>query len=169
MAGERGEVDGGGVTTSLVVQTSFLGDMVLTTPLLAYLAQRGSVDVVCTPAASGLLANHPAVRDVIVYDKRGVDRGLRGFLRLAKRLRSANYDCAYHAQGSIRSGALTLAAGIRDRVGFASSAGRLFYTTRIPTPKNAHHAARLLALGTRDHLAPPPKQLQPRLYPGDVE
>lgn len=156
--------------SSLVVQTSFLGDMVLTTPLLSYLADRGTVDVVCTPAAAGLLANHPAVRNVIVYDKRGADRGVRGFLRLAKRLRSARYAAAYHAQGSIRSGALTAAAGIRDRVGFASSAGRRFYTTRIPKIENAHHAARLLSLGTRDPAIPAGgEQLRPRLYPGDAE
>jgi heptosyltransferase-2 len=75
------------VTTSLVVQTSFLGDMVLTTPLLAYLAERGAVDVVCTPAAAALLANHPAVRETIVYDKRGRDRGVGGPLRGAARRR----------------------------------------------------------------------------------
>ena len=44
------------MTTSLVVQTSFLGDMVLTTPLLAELAGRGPVDVVATPANAPLLA-----------------------------------------------------------------------------------------------------------------
>lgn len=156
--------------TSLVVQTSFLGDMVLTTPLLAYLAERGAVDVVCTPAAATLLANHPAVREVIVYDKRGADRGLGGFLRMASRLRGAKYDAAYHAQGSPRSGALTAAARIGDRVGFASSAGRMFYTTRVPPIENAHHAARLLSLGTRDPLRPVVREaLRPRLYPGKVE
>ena len=44
---------------NLVVQTSFLGDTVLTTPLIAYLAERGPVDVVVTPAAATLLANNP--------------------------------------------------------------------------------------------------------------
>ena len=31
---------------SLIVQTSFLGDVVLTTPLIEWLAKRGPVDVV---------------------------------------------------------------------------------------------------------------------------
>ncbi len=156
---------------SLVVQTSFLGDMVLTTPLLAYLAERGAVDVVATPAAAALLANHPAVRETIVYDKRGGDRGVGGFLRLAARLRASNrYDAAYHAQGSPRSGALTAAARIGDRVGFATSAGRMFYTTRIAPIDNMHHAARLLSLGTRDPLrSASPETLRPRLYPGSPE
>jgi len=74
--------------TVLVIQTAFLGDVVLTTPLLAKLAARhGPVDVVTTPAAATLLESHPAVRRVIRYDKRGMDRGLRGFRRLASALR----------------------------------------------------------------------------------
>ncbi len=39
--------------------------MVLTTPLLAQLAGQGAVDVVAIPSSAGLLANHPAVREVI--------------------------------------------------------------------------------------------------------
>ncbi|HEY4130742.1 MAG TPA: lipopolysaccharide heptosyltransferase II [Gemmatimonadaceae bacterium] len=158
------------MTASLVIQTSFLGDMVLTTPLIAYLASRGVVDVVCTPAAAALLANNPDVRETIVYDKRGSDRGVSGFLKLASRLRAKRYDAAYHAQGSARSGSLSLAAGIRDRVGFATSAGKLFYTTRVAPIENVHHAARLLALGTRDPLRDVPREkLRPRLYPGEAE
>ena len=156
--------------SSLVVQTSFLGDMVLTTPLIAWLAKAGAVDVVATPRAAGLLENNPDVREVIVYDKRGADRGVAGFTRLAARLRKTRYGAAYLAQGSVRSGALTLAAGIRDRVGFASSAGRAFYTTRIPPIDYMHHAARLLSLGTRDPVRDAPATtLRPHLYPGPRE
>jgi heptosyltransferase-2 len=144
--------------------------MVLTTPLIAYLAERGPVDVVSTRAASALLANHPHVREAIVYDKRGADRGIGGFMRLAGALRGRKYDAAYLAQGSVRSGALALAAGISDRVGFRTSAGRAFYTTRVATDDNMHHAARLLALGTREpEQATSRAQLRPKLYPGDVE
>lgn len=158
------------MTTSLVVQTSFLGDMVLTTPLIALLADQGPVDVLCTKAGRALLANNPAVRDIIVYDKRGADSGVTGFRRVAGALRARSYDSAYHAQGSVRSGALTFSAGIRDRVGFATSAGRLFYTTRIPPIENAHHAARLLSLGTRDPLRDVSRaEIRPHLYPGIVE
>ena len=153
---------------ALLVQTSFLGDMVLTTPLIAWLAGSGPLDVVATPRAAGLLENNPDVREVILYDKRGVDRGIAGFTRLASRLRGKGYDAAYLAQGSVRSGALALAAGIRDRVGFASSAGRLFYTTRVPSIDDMHHAARLLSLATRDPTRDiAASALRPHLYPGD--
>jgi heptosyltransferase-2 len=154
----------------LVIQTSFLGDMVLTTPLLAYLATSNAVDVVCTPAASVLLENHPAVREVIVYDKRGRDRGTKGVVRLAMRLREKGYDAAYLAQGSIRSGAIAFMARIPRRVGFVTSAGRWFYTERVVPIENTHHAARLLALGTGDPLrAVQDVEIRPRLYPGERE
>ena len=144
--------------------------MVLTTPLFAFLAKSGPVDVVCTPAAAALVANNPSIREVIPYDKRGTERGASGFAKLASRLREKRYDSVYLAQGSIRSGAMATMAGIADRVGFATSAGRLFYTTRIAPIDNMHHAARLLSLGTRKPLREPGRtDLQPHLYPGDRE
>ena len=149
---------------SVVIQTSFLGDTVLTTPLLAALAKRGPVDVVCTPLSATLLANHPAVREVIVYDKRNKDRGVGGFARTARALRDRRYTEAYLAQGSVRSGALAMAARIPTRVGFATSAGRLFYSRRVPTRPGAHHAERLLSLAGESGASH-----QPRLYPGTAE
>lgn len=149
---------------SLVIQTSFLGDMVLTTPLLSYLSQQGEVDVIGTPAATALLANHPAVRRAVPYDKRGADRGIGGFVRMAARMRREGYSRCYLAQGSMRSAGLALTAGIRERIGFDTSAGRTLYTQRVPYVENEHHAARLLALagGLRDNL-------RPSLFPGAPE
>ena len=52
-------------SATLVVQTAFLGDVVLTTPLLsAVAAHHGPVDVVTTPLAAPLLETHPSVRNV---------------------------------------------------------------------------------------------------------
>ena len=52
--------------------------MILTTPLIERLAREGEVHVVATPANAAVLANHPAVASVIVYDKRKADAGLAG-------------------------------------------------------------------------------------------
>lgn len=155
--------------SSLVIQTSFLGDTVLTTPLLAQLARRGEVDVVATPASAALLANHPAVRTIVVYDKRGADRGLAGFLSLAQRLRHARYDVAFLAQGSLRSAALARVAGIPARIGFDTSAGRWFYTKRVAYREDLHHAARLLRLARPNGRPATGDELRPSLYPGDAE
>jgi heptosyltransferase-2 len=157
------------VSSTLVIQTSFLGDTVLTTPLLSQLANRGPVDVVTTPASAALLANHPAVRTVIPYDKRGSERGIRGVLRLARRLRRTGYDLALLAQGSWRSAALAFLARIPARVGFSTSAGKLLYTTRVPYRDDLHHAARLLMLGRPNGREPTADELRPSLAPGDAE
>jgi len=152
------------MTTSLVIQTAFLGDAVLTTPLIAELAKRGPVDVVTTPAAAAVLANNPSIRTVFVYDKNGSDAGIGGFFRLAAKLRSAKYNAAYLAQQSARSGALALASGAGQRVGFATAAARMLYSKRIAYRKDAHHSARLLDLA-----GAPSGDTTPRLFPGIAE
>ncbi len=154
--------------TSLVVQTSFLGDMVLTTPLIAELATRGPVDVVATPASVGLLANNPDVRRVIVYDKRRTDRGLRGFRRIAGEMRASRADAVYLAQGSMRSAALAFASGGSVRVGFATSTGRPLYSRTVPYRRDLHHAARLWQLAVPDR-EPSAEERRPHLYPGAEE
>ena len=132
---------------TLVVQTAFLGDGVLTTPLLTVLAERhGPVDVVTTPAAAPLLETHPAVAAVIRYDKRGSDRGLVGLWRLARRLRVRRYTRAYLPHRSWRSAALAILAGARERIGFADSPAAATYTRRLPRPTTGHEVERLLSL-----------------------
>jgi heptosyltransferase-2 len=131
---------------ALVIQTAFLGDVVLTTPLLAALAERhGPVDVVTTPAAAPLLETHPAVRCVIPYDKHGADRGIGGLRRLAARLRAERYGTAYLPHRSLRSAAVALLARIPRRVGF-SGGWRALYTETRPRPGTGHEIDRLLAL-----------------------
>jgi len=157
------------VTTSLVVQTSFIGDTVLTTPLLVQLANRGAVDVVTTPASAALLASHPAVREVIVYDKRGADAGIGGLVRLVRRLRETSYDVAFLAQGSTRSALLALLAGIPSRVGFSTSGGAWLYNKRVAYRDDLHHAARLLQLARPNGREATPEELRPTLHPGEAE
>lgn len=131
---------------ALVVQTAWLGDAVLTSPLVrAVGALHGSVDVVTRPDTAPLLETHPAVRHVIPYDKRGADRGLRGLVRVAGVLRQARYQIAYLAQDSLRSAALAWLAAIPERVGFADAPGRGCYTRHVQRA-GAHEADRLLAL-----------------------
>jgi heptosyltransferase II len=161
---------------SLVIQTSFLGDVVLTTPLLSELASKGPVDIVVTPAGAPLLENHPAVRDVIVFDKRGGDNGIFALWRLARALRTRadgsprDVSAVYLAQGSLRSAALALFAGVRERVGFDTSAGRILYTKRTRYRRDRHHAERLWRLAAGDGAADPaPEVIRPRLYPGERE
>lgn len=141
---------------TLVIQTAFLGDVVLTTPLLSALAaHHGPVDVVTTPIAAPLLETHPAVRQVIPYDKRGTDRGWAGVRRLARRLRAERYERAYLPHRSLRTATLALLARIPSRIGFAGGWSFL-YTAAGPKPAVGHESDRLLALADQASGAYPP-------------
>lgn len=155
---------------TLVIQTSFLGDTILTTPLIAALAGRDAVDVVCTPMGATILRGNPSVRRLVVYDKRGADAGVFGLRRLARQLREPRYEAAYMAQGSLRSAVLARAARVGRRVGFDTSAGRALYTELVHYRRDAHHAERLWRLAAGDTApAPAAAAIRPHLYPGDTE
>ena len=154
---------------SLVIQTSFLGDVILTTPLIAELARRGPVDVLVTPIGAAALANNPDIRNVIRYDKRGTYGSALGLWNTIKQIRGRRpYDAAYLAQGSFRSGLLAMLTGARERIGFASSTGRVLYTQQLRYRPERHHAERLWSLAMADCADPPTReQIRPRLYPSD--
>ena len=140
----------------LVIQTAFLGDVVLTTPLLSALAERhGPVDVVSTPVAASLLETHPAVHTVIPYDKHGAQKGWRGIRELSSELRGRHYSIVYLPHRSIRSAALALLTGAKERVGFAGTPAAISYSRRVPRSHTGHEVERLLALaGTAAAAAP---------------
>ncbi len=147
-------------SATLVVQTAFLGDVVLTTPLFSALAaDHGPVDVVTTPIAAPLIETHPAVRKVIPYDKRGNDRGWAGLRNLARRLRTERYERAYLPHRSLRTATLGVLAGIPTRIGF-SGAWSFLYTEARPKPALDHESDRLLALADK-----PPGVYPPQLRP----
>jgi len=148
----------------LVIQTAFLGDVILTTSLLSALAARhGPVDVVTTPIAAPLLETHPAVRQVIPYDKRRADQGWAGLRRLARRLRAEHYGRAYLPHRSLRTAALALFARIPSRIGF-SGGWSFLYTEARPRPRTGHETERLLALADE-----PPGAYPPQLHPTAVD
>ena len=66
--------------------------------------------------------------------------------------------------------ALAVAAGVKERIGFDTSAGQAFYTKRVHYHPEKHHAERLWSL-SMDECADPPvaDQVRPRLYPGYEE
>ncbi|MCC6763540.1 MAG: lipopolysaccharide heptosyltransferase II [Deltaproteobacteria bacterium] len=133
----------------LLVQTGFLGDVVLTTPLVAALRRaRPDAELVMlvTPAGAPLVAAHPALDRLLVDDKRGAGRGLRGLARLVRTLRGEGFTIALAAHKSVRTALALRAAGIPRRVGFASAPAAALYTERVARPATAHDRDRLLAL-----------------------
>ncbi len=155
---------------SLVVQTSFLGDVILTTPLIAELARRGPVDVLATPEGATVLANNPNIRTVFRYDKRGTYGSALGLWGTIKEFRHRPYEVVYLAQGSFRSGLIAMMTGATERIGFASSTGHVLYTRQMPYRPERHNAERLWSLSMSDCADPPTAdQVRPRLYPSEDE
>lgn len=132
----------------LVVQSGFLGDVVLTTPLVAALRRRApaALAMLVTPAAEPLVRHHPALDAVLVDDKRGDGAGAGGLFRLAARLRRERFTVAVAAHKSLRTALVLRAAGIPRRIGFASAPGARLYTERVARPLARHDRDRLLEL-----------------------
>jgi heptosyltransferase II len=133
----------------LVAQSGFLGDVVLTTPLLATLSQRlspSSLTVMTTPQAKPLLECHPVVNSVIVDAKRTDGHGPLGLWRMAQRLRRERFTLAVAPHKSFRTALLLMLAGIPQRIGFRQSPGWFLYhytTTRDP---HRHEVERILCI-----------------------
>src|SRR5205809_362390 len=133
----------------LLVQTSFLGDVVLTTPLVSALRRRlvpRRLALLVRPEAVPLVAGHPDIDQVLVDDKRGADRGALGWLRTARRLSAERFEVAVSPHRSLRTALVLAAAGIPRRVGFRESRGAFLYHERVPRDRRRHDVERNLAL-----------------------
>lgn len=133
----------------LVVQTSFLGDTVLTLPLLSEIKRRfpkSKLSLLCSPHAKELLGDHPAMDEIIVDDKRASDRGCLGLWRKAKLLRTKRFTLALCPHKSFRSGLLLFLAGIPHRVGFSQSKSALLFHVRVNRSAQRHDVERTLSI-----------------------
>jgi len=151
----------------LVFQTAFIGDVVLTLPLFQVLRARfpgARIDGVTIPRAADLLRHHPAITNVIPYDKRGHERGGRAIVRLIARLRREHFDVAVVPHRSIRSALIIRLSGIPRRIGYDISAGSWCWTDTIRYRKEMHEVDRTLALAEPLLHRVPEREL-PRLYP----
>jgi heptosyltransferase II len=155
----------------LVIQTAFIGDVILTLPLIQVLKrnfQDAQIDVVATPRAAGLFANHPAIHRVIQYDKRGMDSGVKGFIHLEREISAGRYELAIVPHRSIRSALLAYFSRIKRRIGFDNSAGRWFFTDIVQYHINRHEIERNLSLLEALGVTSSHREL-PSLYPCEAD
>lgn len=156
----------------LVIQTAFIGDVVLATPVLEKLHRAhpdAAIDMLVRRGNESLLAGHPFVRQVLVFDKK--NGKYRNLLKLIARVRSAQYDVVVNLQRFAASGLLTALSGARETIGFAKNPLSLFFTRRFPHEISAlgqgvHEVDRNLSLVR--HLTDDTPQ-KPRLYPSSAD
>jgi heptosyltransferase-2 len=145
--GARG--DGAGAKNVVVLQTSFLGDSLLTLPLLRRLKESlpgARVSVVTLPKNADVFRSSAWADEVILDDKRGRHGGVLGPWRIAAELKARAFDLAVIPHRSFRSAFVARLAGIPRRVGFAASAGSFLLTDAVPFAWLTHDLERNLAL-----------------------
>ena len=141
--------EGGRHEKILVVQTSFLGDVVLTLPLIAEIKRRfpdSGLSVLCRAQVKGLLADHPGIDEVLIFDKTGAQRGFRGLWDLAQDLKQRAFSMAISPHKSFRTALLLFLAGIPRRIGFYQSAAWFLYDDRVSRPVALHDVERNLSI-----------------------
>lgn len=134
----------------LIAQTSFLGDVVLSTPVFAALRRHypdAHITVLVRPESADILDGHPHVDAVLTDDKRNRERGL-GSLRVLRKLRAGRFDMALALHKSFRTAWLLAAAGIPRRIGFRQSAGWFLYHRHVRFDPARHAVERNLAILT---------------------
>jgi heptosyltransferase-2 len=135
----------------LVVQTAFLGDVVLTTPLLRELHRvhpRARLTVLTTRTGREALRDLRYVDRLLIFDKSWGVSGLRSFARLTRLLRSEAFDIAIGAQRSTRTGQLLWISGAPLRIGFEGAPGAWAYHRRVAWNGEAHAVRRYLDLAS---------------------
>jgi heptosyltransferase-2 len=133
----------------LVLQTSFIGDLVLTLPLIAEIRRRfpnARLSIMCTPLGVELLQDHPAIDEIIVDDKRKQHRGWRGLQQQAMALRQKKFTLALTPHKSARTAYLLYQAQIPRRVGFRQSKGWFLFHDRAQRDPSRHDVERNLAI-----------------------
>jgi heptosyltransferase-2 len=133
----------------LVLQTSFLGDTVLTLPLISEVRRRFPVrrlSLLCLPPSRDLLQDHPAIDEIIVFDKKYSHRGWSGLRRVAAAVRQKDFTLALTPHKSLRSAVLLYLAKIPYRVGFRESRGWFLFHRRAERNPRLHDVERNLSV-----------------------
>ena len=166
----------------LVIQTAFIGDVVLATALLEKLHASfpdARIDFLVRKGNEALTAGHPWLHETLVWDKKK-DK-LKNLFELTRRVRRERYDKVINVQRFAATGLLTVFSGAKETIGFDKNPLSGFFTRsvahvisaavepgKIPQGPTLHEVQRnqaLIASFTDDQPS------RPRLYPtaGDIQ
>ena len=156
----------------LVIQTAFIGDVILATPLVEKLRRfypDAQIDFLLRKGNEKLLTGHPHIQRVWVWDKKKAK--YRGLATLIRQLRREHYDEVINCQRFAAAGLLTVLSGARRTSGFRKNPLSLLFTRRMPhvfgtVAKRVHEVQRNLTLV--EHLTDASFEM-PRLYPAPAD
>lgn len=133
----------------LLVQTSWLGDTILSTPVISGIKKihpDAELWMMTTPLASALIERDPLLAGVLTYDKRNKDIGLSGFFRMLGRIKQLQFDVVYSLHKSHRTALLLWLCSIPLRIGFSDAKLRFLYHQTRRRNLEDHDVARNLSL-----------------------
>jgi heptosyltransferase-2 len=150
----------------LVIQTAFLGDVVLATSVINSIKEQiptATVDVLVKKGQETLLLDHPSIRKVKTFDKQ---RKWREITRLIRENRRENYSHIINIHRFFSSGLLAVLSRGKTLVGFDKNPWSRFYTLRLPHPvmQGIHETDRNFTLVSALGIE---RKAKPSLFPGE--
>jgi heptosyltransferase II len=133
----------------LLVQTSFLGDNILSTPVIAgvkALYPSSELSVLTTPLAAPIYSSNPDISETLLFDKRRDHAGIIGLRRCAQMIRAKKFDIAYSLHRSARTALLLFMSDIPTRIGFKEATLSFLYTSTKRRPVDVHEVVRNVSL-----------------------
>ncbi len=133
----------------LIFNPSFIGDSVLTTPLIRAVKKifkNAKISFCVRPESADLFRDIDIIDNVIVYDKRGKDKGLKGVFNFSKKISKYNFDLVINLHKSIRSSTLFLLSKKGYIVGFSQSPLSFTFNKTIKRDMAIHEVERNLMI-----------------------
>ncbi len=133
----------------LVRAPNWVGDAILAVPAIQALRAAfptAHLAVLAVPWVADVFRCLPGVNEVLVFDRNGIHRGLRGVERMASEIRARRFDVAISLPRSASSAWLLSRSGIACRAGFADRVTRRLYTHAVAFPgkgRPGHHELEL--------------------------
>jgi len=133
----------------LVIQTAFLGDAILTLPMIQKLKEKfphSSIDVISIPVTKEIFECSPYVDKVILLDKKGKHKSLFQLLHFAIQLNKNNYTRIYSPHRSFRTSLLVFLMNVENSFGFDNASFSFVYNRSVRYDKTEHEVNRNLKL-----------------------
>jgi heptosyltransferase-2 len=133
----------------LLIQTAFLGDVILATPVIAELKRifpSSEISILVKKGNESLLENNPHIQEVFTFEK---SKGkYKEILRLVRSFRRQNFDLAINLHRFGSSGLITILSGAKKTIGFDKNPFSFAYSKRFPHAigDGTHEVARNLSL-----------------------
>lgn len=156
----------------LIIQTAFIGDVILATALLESLyAEFGNhckIDLVVRKGNEGLFKNHPFLNTCFVWDKK--QGKYKGLLAVIKQIRKTKYDYLYNLQRYASTGFMSLRAKAVTKVGYKKNPLSFCYNRKYKhTIGNGQHEVERNFELIKPELTSPKKAISPRLYGSEAD